>query len=258
MIDMENKRLEESMAAKRGRLLPPVFGELSKSNLGSLKVSMFGRSRNVSPPSSTPASFSSWSSMSSKSLHSDAGPFSSQSEVGRATGPGESNVENASEDDPDDDEDNSRGFSPPAVSPLRMPRLNAHRSLTASMLSSSSRDVAGFVLPKRIGRKADVPSKPAGRPFLGKSRERELERRDDPPSVVQVHDPEAKRFLDEPMQQDPFLGRDQALEEDYTMLNSELQPIFNNNEATEGLLGEAMPDGLDPEEILWETTEAFT
>ncbi|KAF9942451.1 hypothetical protein BGZ70_006140, partial [Mortierella alpina] len=184
-----NKRLEESMAAKRGRLLPPAFEQLSKSNLGSLKVSVFGRSRNVSPPSSTPASFSSWSSMSSKSLHSDA----------------------------------------------------------------------GFVLPKRIGRKTDVPFKPAGRSLSVKSKERE--RRDDSPSLVQVHDTEAKRFLDEPMQQDPFLGRNQTgeqEEEDCTMLNSELQPIFNNNEATEGLLGEAMPEGLDPEEILWETTEAFT
>ncbi|KAF9290879.1 hypothetical protein BGZ68_005793 [Mortierella alpina] len=253
MIDMENKRLEESMAAKRGRFLPPPFEQLSKSNLGSLKVSVFGRSRNVSPPSSTPASFSSWSSLSSKSLHSDAGPFSSQSVAGRATGLGEPNVENASEDDPDDDEDNSRGFSPPAVSPLRMPRLSAHRSLTASMLSSQPRDVASFVLPKRIGRRADRIVKPVGRPALGKSRERT----EDSSSRVQAHDAEAKRFLDEPMPQDPFLAEDQV-GEDCTMLNSELQPIFSNNEATEGLLGEAMPEGLDPEEILWETTEAFT
>ncbi|KAF9951832.1 hypothetical protein BGZ72_006718 [Mortierella alpina] len=254
MIDVENKKLEESMAAKRARLLPPSFGQLSKSNLGSLKVSVFGRSCNVSPPSSTPASFSSWSSLSSKSLHSDVGPLSSQSEAGRSTSLGEFNAGNASEDDPDDDEDDTRGFSPPAVSPLRMPRLSSQRSLTTTMLSSSSRDVSGFVLPKRIGRKVDVPFKSAGRPLLNKSRESKGESL----SRVQAHDAEAQRFLDEPMQQDSFVAHQQVGEEDYTMLNSELQPIFSNDEVTEGLLGEAMPEGLDPEEILWETTEAFT
>ncbi|KAF9573620.1 hypothetical protein EC968_008255 [Mortierella alpina] len=255
MIDMENKRLEESMAARRGHLLPPPFEQLSKSNLGSLKVSVFGRSRNVSPPSSTPASFSSWSLLSSKSLHSDAGPLSSQLETGQASRLGKFNGENASEDHHDDDEDDSRGFSPPAVSPLRLPRLDTHRSFTASMLSSSSRDAAGFVLPKRMKRETDIPFKSARRPSLGKSKER----RDNLSNRVQVHDAEAERFLNEPMDQNPFLAPDQAgEEEDCTVLNSELQPIFNNNEATEGLLGEAMPDGLDPEEILWETTEAFT
>ncbi|KAF9987010.1 hypothetical protein BGZ75_001146, partial [Mortierella antarctica] len=230
------------------------FGRKSLSLKTSLKSSPFASSIFTRFKTSSGLQMGEGRSSGSESLHSDAGHLSSQLETGRATGRGEFNSGNASEDDhDDDDEDDSRGFSPPAVSPLRMPRLNAHRSLTASMLSSSSRDMAGFVLPKRIGRKADIPFKPADRPVVGKSRERG----NDPPNRAQLYDAEAKRFLDEPIQQNPFLAPDQAGEEDCTMLNSELQPIFNNNEATEGLLGEAMPESLDPEEILWETTEAF-
>ncbi|KAG0198472.1 hypothetical protein BGX28_008066 [Mortierella sp. GBA30] len=298
MIDVENKRHADRAnrsAIRNGGPLSLPLEHLSRSNMGSLKVSMYGkygRSRNVSPPSSTPGSFSSLSSLSSKSLRSEVSLPSHQSEAGRKDVLKEISLEGAAaakgeiNGNGNEDEDDTREFSPPPVSPIRLSHLDANRFFAASVMSLSSsslRSNTPFLIPKRATQNLVIPTRSSENQFSGQYKEHQSKHVDD---AEHQQDPETRRILEEPIPHDEFIVRSREEDNDDTVLNYVLQPIFGDNETPdasedtrghdgdkaamgrldgitepdrrmEGLFDEAMPDGLDPEEALWETTEAF-
>ncbi|KAG9068724.1 HAUS augmin-like complex subunit 6 [Linnemannia hyalina] len=248
MIDMDMKKTPQAertrrLAAKSAGIGAPSFGSLAKSSMGSLKVSVFGRSKHGSVQSSNAsvsASYSSLSSVSSRSLHSNFSLLSSVSGPGVAQRQlfGGADVENEEvEDDPDND---TRGFSPPAVSPIRGSDPELFKSFAESMMMST-RQRAENETPR-----FHIPSRPAQRQ---QQQQRTVSVHADEPNEIEsivaessldLHEQEAesRQFLDEPMPEyedgdeegggGEGLTRHGEAREDETIMNYALQPIFGS------------------------------
>ncbi|KAI8601799.1 hypothetical protein EDD21DRAFT_97957 [Dissophora ornata] len=309
MIDMERKRQADRAHRLAAKNVGPMSLSLSQPSLGSLKVSVYGRA-SVSVPSSSSVSFSSSSSLSSRSFHSDSSLPASQS---HGIVPVGSTHDDAPLEELEDDDD-AREFSPPPVSPIRE-TADPFPSFSASVISERPQGMTGstqltkslFQIPTRSFRTYSSPAPvnvTSTVPIADASVQR---RRTECPSPTtatvsqrQLHsdnlqqEADRKRLLEQSIQEDEFFVRDK--DEDETILNSALQPIFaganrvgglgmkdgrlgqterdyrasrrslspsvahsqGEDDSAGGLFDEVMPEALDPDEALWEITELFS
>ncbi|KAG0380572.1 hypothetical protein BGX24_007089 [Mortierella sp. AD032] len=261
MIDIDNKHQTERarrLAAKGGFGIAASSNEsLARSTMGSLKVSVFGRSMHpaaaLQSSTSASASYSSLSSMSLRSFRSDSSVPSSHSGPGIATtmhgqAMGEDDIEEEEEDaDPDND---TRGFSPPVVSPIRGSDVERYKSITAS--SSSSLSSSSIMKSMMMSTRRQESEKPRLHiPSRSVPRYSESVQADGPPSKVikstpvvaesvdlhldQESEAERLRFLDEPAPEfedeisEEEVGRGMTGREDVTVMNYALQPIFGGS-----------------------------
>ncbi|KAF8946004.1 hypothetical protein BGZ47_001498 [Haplosporangium gracile] len=246
MIDMDMNKTPQAersrrLVAKGAGIGAPSFGSLAKSSMGSLKVSVFGRSKHESvqsPTASVSASYSSLSSLSSRSVLSNYSLLSSVSGPRTAQGQtfgGDDVVEvEEEEDDPDND---TREFSPPAVSPIRGSDPDLFRSFAESMMMSTRR---GTVNEKP---RFQISSRSAQ---LQCQQQRTVSVHADEPNEVesivaessldlQEQEAERRQFLDEPMpeyedgdEEGRGLARHEETKDDETVMNYALQPIFES------------------------------
>lgn len=246
MIDMDVKKTPQAertrrLAAKGAGIGAPSFGSLAKSSMGSLKVSVFGRSKYESVQSSNTsvsASNSSLSSVSSRSLQSNFSLLSSVSGPGAVQGHafGGDDAGDEVEDDPDND---TRGFSPPAVSPIRGSDPDLLKSFAESMMMSTrqrAEDKPRFQIPSRSAQRQQQQQRTVS---VHADEPNEIE------SIVaesflelQEQEAERRQFLDEPMPE--YEGGDEGggggegsarhgeAREDETVMNYALQPIFGS------------------------------
>ncbi|KAG0323674.1 hypothetical protein BGZ99_002614 [Dissophora globulifera] len=327
MVDMERRRQLDRAHRSTPKPMPLSFDSLSQSAMGSLKVSVYGRA-SVSIPSSSSVSFSSSSSLSSKSFNSDSGLWASQAK-------GLFSQDAVQEDDNAvdiGDEDDTREFSPPPVSPIRDTPLDSlFPSFGASMASTQPRATMSFAQSIRTQRKNTSGSAggsvgvkpPATAPTTmtktakATTTESVARRRPSKPAtassamagylgqvenhMTQQRQHEAARndILGQPIEEDEFMARNRNRnrgDEDDTILNHALQPIFdgkggssdsaaqeqrsvvqefegkaafrhtngdkNHGESDDGIGGglfdEVMPETLDLDEALWDTTDIFS
>lgn len=292
MIDMEKKRLAERTArlAKKSGPIPLPMDSHSKQPLGSLKVSVYGKSMNMI------------SSMSSLSSRSTVSGRSSSSVYNKSfdTLPGDNSLLEEEEDEDDEDDDTGR-ISPTAISPIK----GSHQFLQStfqpfsSMFSTRSSTFARSIVQPKATHTSNPPqsvtrvSGKLPRPKLNRSFVESRPIVSTAAATVSSHDPlleqERQRILDGPMEE--FRSRHG---EDDTVLNTALQSIFDGSSSSKqgsrnaetptsrgpqqlsdsqgsavglhfdendgggGLFDEGMPDGLDLNEALWETTEVFS
>ncbi|KAF9352636.1 hypothetical protein BGX26_009577 [Mortierella sp. AD094] len=324
MVDMERRRQMDRAHRFVARDVGPMASSLdalSLSSMGSLKVSVYGRP-SISVPSSLSPSFSS-SSISSRSFQSDLGLTASRShwvargeDILQHDNLGEEGEVGQDEKHNDESDEDTRGFSPPPVSPIRKLHPSSLQSLSTSIISIGSRleTVANqpqLKIPTNsVWRRVPTTSTAAVTLALAAPSKRSLVSVDptghlpstaskDGPSKVedqkqqqqqkqQLQEVARKRFLEEAIQDEELLVR--SHEEDETILNHALQPIFNGKEASAGgsssrneegqpdltplvrygqnskgeedvsggLFDEMMPEALDLDEVLWENTELFS
>ncbi|KAF9196193.1 HAUS augmin-like complex subunit 6 [Haplosporangium sp. Z 11] len=317
MIDMERKREADrahKLAVKNPASQSLLFDPLSRSSFGPHRASVYGRS-NISASSLTSASFSSSCSLSSKSCRSDTGLPLSRFESGQSIPQKESRTADDDLEKDEYDDDDTRGYSPPSVSPIRVSLSDTYRSFSASMISTARRSM--FPLPGKAQSNAFTRSirgasaaQAIGAKVAAEPTESQYGDSKDKNSVlVDRYQPQSSdnaKYLDQPIPNDEFHTSGQEVDE--TILNYELQPIFDginaprakdvprgiNNviqesngvrldvhetgverradsspssvhgqqnsdgDLTGGLFDEAMPDALDPDEALWESTELFS
>ncbi|KAF9150906.1 hypothetical protein BG015_007257 [Linnemannia schmuckeri] len=262
MIDMD---MNKTPHAERNRQLvtkgagigAPSFGSLAKSSMGSLKVSVFGRSKHgsiQSPAASVSASYSSLSSLSSRSILSNYSLLSSVSGPRTAQGQmfgGDDVVEVEEEDDPDND---TREFSPPAVSPIRVSDPDLFKSFAESMMMSTRRGT------ENEKPRFQIPSRSAQ---LQQQQQRTVSVHADEPNEIESivaessldlleQEAERRRFLDEPMPEyedgdegGGGLARHEEAKEDETVMNYALQPIFESGDGSRRSLSKStMPRSI--------------
>jgi hypothetical protein len=230
------------LAAKSAGIDIPLSGSLAKTSMGSLKVSVFGRPKHgsalpLSPVSASNASllsFSSRSFLSNSSLPSSvSGHATTQENVIR-----EDEVLDEEEEDYDDPDNDTRGFSSPAVSPIRGSDLDMYESFAESSMMMSTRRTENerlrFHISNRSARRQCSVSVHADEPNEVESIVAEL-------PLDQEQEAERRLFLDEPMPEyeDGDRGGGEGLanpEEDETVMNYALQPIFGGSRGskTEG------------------------
>ncbi|KAF9333454.1 hypothetical protein BG006_003614 [Podila minutissima] len=291
MIDMEKKRLAERAArlAKKSGPIPLTMDSHSKQSLGSLKVSVYGKSTNMI------------SSMSSLSSRSTVSGRSSSSVYNKSLDTLPEDNSMLEEEDENDEDDDTGRISPTAISPLKGSHLFSHSTFQpfSSMFSARSSTFARSIAQTRAPQ-TKTPPQSATR-VAGKLPRSELNHYivESRPVVstaattVSSSDPqleqERQRILDGPMEE--FRSRHG---EDETVLNTALQSIFeglssskqgsrkaemptgrgpqqlsdsqgsavglhfDENDGGGGLFDEGMPDGLDLNEALWENTEVFS
>lgn len=245
MIDMDMKKTPQAertrrLAAKSAGIGAPSFGSLDKSSMGSLKVSVFGRSKHGSVQSSNAsvsASYSSLSPVSSRSLHSNFSLLSSVSGSGAVQGQvfGGDDVGDEMEDDPDND---TRGFSPPAVSPIRGSDPGLLKSFAESMMMSTRQRAENekprFQIPGRHAQRQQQQQRTVS---VYADEPNEIESIVAESSLeLQEQETERRQFLDEPMPEyedgdegggvGEGLARHGEAREDETVMNYALQPIF--------------------------------
>lgn len=288
MIDMEKKRLAERTArlAKKSGPIPLSIDSHSKQPLGSLKVSVYGKSMNMI------------SSMSSLSSRSTVSGRSSSSVYNKSfnTLPGDNSLLEEEDDENDEDDDTGR-ISPTAISPIK----GSHQfSQSTFQPFSSMFSTRSFTFARSIAQlKAPQTSSPRvsgtlARPELNRSFVESRPMVSTAAATVSSQDPllekERQQILDGPMEE--FRSRHG---EDETVLNTALQSIFDGSSSFKqgsrkaetptsrgpqqlsdsqgsavglhfdendggggGLFDERMPDGLDLNEALWENTEVFS
>ncbi|KAF9119759.1 hypothetical protein BGW39_011947 [Mortierella sp. 14UC] len=260
MIDMDNNKHQMERARRLGAkggfgIAAPLSESLAKSSMGSLKVSVFGRSMHPTATlqSSVPASasYSPLSSVSLRSFRSDSSQPSSLSGPGTATIQGQAmgrdDIEEEEEEDDDPDND-TRGFSPPVVSPIRGSDAERYKSFAAS---SSSMMMAMMMSTRRqesekprfhiASRSAPQRAEPvhADEP-LSKMIESTAAVVTMPLDLDQESEAERLEFLDEPMPEFDGEkgvlegGRLEEVEEDMTVMNYALQPIFGGSGSSQG------------------------
>ncbi|KAG0305768.1 hypothetical protein BGZ98_003598 [Dissophora globulifera] len=327
MVDMERRRQLDRAHRSTPKPMPLSFDSLSQSAMGSLKVSVYGRA-SVSIPSSSSVSFSSSSSLSSKSFNSDSGLWASQAK-------GLFSQDAVQEDDNAvdiGDEDDTREFSPPPVSPIRETPLDSlFPSFGASMASTQPRATMSFAQSIRTQRKntsgsagGSVGVKPPAtapatmtKTATATTTESVARRRPSKPATAssamagylgqvenhmtqqQQHEAARNDILGQPIEEDEFMARNKNRnrgDEDDTILNHALQPIFDGKGGSSdsaaqeqrsvvqefegkaafrhtngdkshgesddgiggGLFDEVMPETLDLDEALWDTTDIFS
>ncbi|KAG0254123.1 hypothetical protein BG011_005944 [Mortierella polycephala] len=225
MIDMERK-LEvdraHRLAVKNPTPQPLLFDSLSRPSFGPHRSSVYGRS-NISASSLTSASFASSYSLSSKSCRSDTSLPLSRFEGGRSIPQDESRGTDDDLEKDEYDDDDTGGYSPPSVSPIRVSLSDTYRSFSTSMMSTAKRSM--FSLPGK------AQSNAFARSIQGTSAVQAISARTAmDPTESQYEDSENKngvsvdQHLDQPIPNDEFLASGQ--EADETILNYELQPIF--------------------------------
>ncbi|KAG0280439.1 hypothetical protein BGZ95_010084 [Linnemannia exigua] len=265
MIDIDNKHQTERarrLAAKGGFGIAASSNEsLARSTMGSLKVSVFGRSMHptaaLRSSTSASASYSSLSSVSLRSLRSDSGVPSSHAGPGTTTVQGQAmSGDDVEEEDEDDDPDNdTRGFSPPVVSPIRGSDAERYKSITVSSSSSSSLS-SSMMMSMMMSTRRQESEKPRFHiPSRSVPPYSESIQADEPPSkaiestpvvaeAVDLHldqetEAERLRFLDEPAPEfvdeigEEDEGRRMIGHEDVTVMNYALQPIFGESEGSQ-------------------------
>ncbi|KAG0042156.1 hypothetical protein BGZ83_000832 [Gryganskiella cystojenkinii] len=319
MIDMEKKILAEQKARLAASTASSVESPLEPlSAFGSLKVSVYGRadrtkSLSMSSASLSASSLSMTSSRSDRSVHGH--PASSHLGASIVESPVEYQVfgESTGRLNIVEDED-TREFSPPAVSPIK----NALGDFPVPVLATSTTSSL-FKIPTRsttYGSKSRlvtaIVSRESAQPVSSNNRAavkgtvqrvskpiREATNQDQLPQPRGYHKGELLEqqdraeklkmenasILDQPTLQDHDFD-DERKGEDETVLNFALQPIFggtgtsksrrngfnfshktaNNRDDHEhdqefsfgGLFDEDMPEGLDPDEALYDNTEQFS
>ncbi|KAF9114879.1 hypothetical protein BGX27_009524 [Mortierella sp. AM989] len=318
------------LAAKDVGPMESSLDALALSSMGSLKVSVYGRASVSVPSSLSPSfsssSISSRSFQSDFGLGSSRLYGASLDEdIHRYNGlGGERGMEESKKNNDESDED-TRRFSPPPVSPIRKPHPNSLRSLSASTMSISSPGDAKAVLWQLKNSNSSVQqgtstatiattgssglsetkgsttvtvasAVPPNRPFVtvksteGRHLSGSIAELSKAKKGQQQQSQEAakRQFLEDAIQDEELIvGGD---EEDETILNHALQPIFTIQEGTAGgssnrsevgqrgqrhlmrsvqserrgveecggLFDEVMPDALDLDEALWENTELFS
>ncbi|KAF9907676.1 hypothetical protein EC991_010708 [Linnemannia zychae] len=258
MIDVDNSKQQMERARRLGAkggfgIAASSSESLAKSSMGSLKVSVFGRSMHpmatLRSSVSASASYSSLSSVSLRSFRSDSSQPSSLSEPGAVAVNGQAvsrdDVEGEEEEDDDLDND-TRGFSPPVVSPIRGSDSERYNSFAAS--SSSMMTMTMSTRRPEIERpRFRIPSRSAPQHV-------ELVHADKPPSKAvesttasvimplgldQESEAERLEFPDEPMpefddeEEEAERWRLEEVEEDMTVMNFALQPIFGGGRASQ-------------------------
>ncbi|KAI1299676.1 hypothetical protein EDD11_006456 [Mortierella claussenii] len=283
MIDMDKKlhlNHTQRLSAKAIGSLP-ILESLSQSSMGSLKVSVYGRP-NISAPSS--------SSVSSSSISSSSLSAISNTSV-MADG-----AENALKDQGEGDgveDDDTCGFSPPPVSPIRENRSDALIPSSSSFMVRGARRNSFSKSLLKVPAQSDCSQLSMESTSTGITAIH-LNKRDIANLSVQqegeyyqkqhMEDSAKKHILDQPIPEDENLNR--GYSDDETVLNYALQPIFNNihtvvdgnkhlapgqaeiiqldtspllvHEDGHRLFDEGMPDTLDPNEALWENTDVFS
>ncbi|KAG0021161.1 hypothetical protein BGZ81_009056 [Podila clonocystis] len=291
MIDMEKKRLAERAArlAKKSGPVPLTMDSHSKQALGSLKVSVYGKSTNMI------SSMSSLSSRSTVSGRSSSSVFNKSLD----TLPGDINI--LEEEDENDEDDDTGRISPTAISPLKGSHLFSQSTFQpfSSMFSTRSSTFARSIAQTKAPQTKTPPqsaTRVSGKLLMSELNHSTVESHSRPmvstaAATGSSSDPqleqERRRILDGPMEE--FRSRHG---EDETVLNTALQSIFDGsssskqgsrkaetprgpqqlsdsqgsavglhfdeNDGSGGLFDEGMPDGLDLNEALWENTEVFS
>ncbi|KAG0080580.1 hypothetical protein BGZ92_000567 [Podila epicladia] len=292
MIDMEKRRLAERTArlAKKSGPIPLIMDSHSKQSLGSLKVSVYGKSTNMTYSMSSLSSRSTASGKSSSSVYNKSLDTLPENN---------SMLEEEDEDDEDDDDDTGR-ISPTAISPLKGSHIFSQSTFQpfSSMFSARSSTFAQSIAQTRAPQTKTPPqsatrvSRKLPMSDLYHSIAKSRPTVSTAAATVSSSDPqieqERQRILDGPLEE--FRSRHG---EDETVLNTALQSIFEGSLSSKqdsrkaemptgrgpqqlsdsqgsaaglhfdendvgGLFDEGMPDGLDLNEALWENTEVFS
>ncbi|KAG0021936.1 hypothetical protein BGZ80_001420 [Entomortierella chlamydospora] len=276
MVDMEKRlQLDRTHRSVAGDTKPTA-----SSLDGPLKVSVYGRP-SVSVPSSLSPSFSS-STISSRSFQSDLGLAASRSHwVAR----GEDILQHDNlgkremrEDDKHNDEsdEDTRGFSPPPVSPIRKLHPSSLQSLSESTMSIGPRletaanqpqlktptnslwqrvpttstaavEVASAGPSKRTPVSVDSTGhllSTASMKEPDKIVDRKQRQQQKQHQLKQLQEEARERFLEDAIQDEELV---RSHEEDETILNHALQQIFDNKEASAG--GSSSRNGEDQPDL---------
>ncbi|KAF9400341.1 hypothetical protein BGX21_004526 [Mortierella sp. AD011] len=265
MVDMEKGLQLERTNRFVARDTEPMASSLG----GPLNVSVCGRP-SVSVPSSLSPSFSS-STISSRSFQSDLGLVASRSHwVARGEdipqhdnlGKREVKEDDKHNDEPDDD---TRGFSPPPVSPIRKLHPSSFQSLSKSTMSIGPRIETAVNQPQlktptnslwqRVPTTSTAAEEAAsaassrwtpvsvgstGR-LLSTTSMKEPDKVVDRKQRRQLQEEARERFLEDAIQDEELLVR--SHEEDETILNHALQQIFDDKETSAG--GSSSRNGED-------------